>query len=276
MKRPMHRIASHLIFPALFLLVAGIARADTLWFVVGETTPNRNETYLLPLTDPNAIAQARARLAQGDASGVGSIVTAQIASGADGFNRDVNAPGQPLWSWHVTAFEGFADATIELCDGWPGFVERDPAAWIANTQGRICFWGYRLVAELPSPPAFAVSDAVAGSWFNPATPGQGFFVDVLAESNQLFVGWFTYEGAGASSLVRWLTAQGPYANGRADLVVTATTGGRFDANDPVTNQPIGTLRIDFADCTRATATYALGATQGTIPLTRIAPNANCR
>jgi hypothetical protein len=260
----------------LMSLVATTARAETVWFVMAEVQEFHGDSFLLPLSDPEHIAQARARLAQGAASGVGSIASARIAAGADGLNRDVRAPGAPLWSWHVTAFDGFADATIELCDGWPTFVERDPVAFIRNTGGAICFWSYQLVAELPAAPAFAVSDALAGAWYNAATPGQGFFIDVLAESRQLFVGWFTYEGSGAASRVRWVTAQGPYAGARAELVVTATTGGAFDRPDPVQNVTVGTLRIDFADCTRATATYSLDGAPGTIALTRIAPNANCR
>ncbi|HET7843436.1 MAG TPA: hypothetical protein VFL14_04750, partial [Xanthomonadales bacterium] len=100
-----------------------VAHADTVWFVVGERNVFYNDSYLLPLRDPSAIAQARARIAQGDASGVGSIAVVQIAAGADGLNRDVRAPGTPLHSWHVTEFEGFADQAIELCDGWPSYVE---------------------------------------------------------------------------------------------------------------------------------------------------------
>lgn len=258
------------------VLFACAARAETVWFVMAEDSVVHEDSFLLPLSDPAHIAQARARIALGEASGVGSIASAQIVAGADGLNRDMGAPGQPLWSWHVTEFEGFADFAIELCDGWPTFVERDPAAFIANTSGRICFWNYRLVSELPAAPAFVISDALGGAWYNTATPGQGFFVDVMAESGQLFVGWFTYEGSGANSRVRWVTAQGPYTGARADLVVTATTGGAFDAPDPVQNVPVGTLRIDFTDCTSATATYSLNGASGTIALTRIAPNANCR
>lgn len=259
----------------VLLALASPVRAETAWFVLGEDVVEHSDSFLLPLSDPLAIAQARARIAQGNASGVGSIVSAQIAAGADGFNRDVNRPGTSLWSWHVTQFEGFADSAIELCDGWPGFVEQDPAAFIANTSGRICFWNYRIVAELPSAPALAITDALAGAWYNPATPGQGFFVDVIAESNQLFVGWFTYEGSDATSRPRWYTAQGPYTGARADLVVIATTGGAFDTPDTVQNAAIGTLRIDFASCSEANARFALGGASGTIPLRRIAPNAGC-
>jgi hypothetical protein len=107
-------------------------------FVVSETrTPCAHcDAWVLRLTDPEHVAAARAR----------------IAAGADGVNRDVLAPGNPAWSWHVTSFESFADFAIELCDGWPGFVESDVPVWIANTNGTICFWSYAVSAELAQAP----------------------------------------------------------------------------------------------------------------------------
>ena len=116
-------------------------------FVVAERVPVHGDSYLLPLTDSLDIADARALIAEGPQSGVGSIVVARIAAGSDGVNRDVLAPGEPPWSWHVTAFVGFADAAIEICDGWPGYVESDVDGWIANTNGTVCFWSYTVVAE---------------------------------------------------------------------------------------------------------------------------------
>ena len=105
---------------------------------------------MLPLSDPAAIAQARDRVANGPGAG-GTIVVANAAVGADGINRDLLAPGEPLWSWHVTSFVQFADATIELCDGSPSLVELDPAGFLANTGGAICFWSYGVSAEIPAP-----------------------------------------------------------------------------------------------------------------------------
>jgi hypothetical protein len=94
-------------------------------FLVAETTPVHGDSYVLPLTDSLDVANARALIAHGSGSGVGPIVTAHIATGADSVNRDYRAPGNPAWSWHVVSFDGFADTAIELCDGWPGYVEQD-------------------------------------------------------------------------------------------------------------------------------------------------------
>lgn len=123
----------------------------TAWFVVAEIVPFHNDSYVLALDDPAHIAHARQLIAEGPGPGLGHIVVAQITPGADGINRNVVAPGQPLWSWHVSRFEQFAEATIEICDGWPTFVEEDIDGWIANTGGRICFWQYTVVDELASP-----------------------------------------------------------------------------------------------------------------------------
>jgi hypothetical protein len=130
------------------------SEADIL-FVVAEN-PARGgscvhcDSYLLPLSDPDAIEHARA-LIEGGGAGPGAIAVAHIAAGSDGINRDVLATGEPLWSWHVTDFVDFADTTIEILDGWPTFVESDVDGWIANTNGTIGFWSYTVVRELPEP-----------------------------------------------------------------------------------------------------------------------------
>jgi hypothetical protein len=109
--------------------------------------PPRGDSYVLPLSDAAAIAHARDLVSNGPSAGR-TIAVASIAKGADGINRDVLAPDMRPWSWHVTRFEAFADVTIEVLDGWPGFVEQDVDAWIANTGGMIGFWSYTVVREL--------------------------------------------------------------------------------------------------------------------------------
>jgi hypothetical protein len=135
------------------------AHAATVQFVVAETgIPVHGDSYILTLVDPADIAHARGLIA-GDPTVGGTIVVAAIAKGADGVNRDFLAPGKPPWSWHITAFEGFADVTAEILDGWPSFVEQDVDGWIANTGGFIGFWNYTVVAEVtavPLPAAFVL------------------------------------------------------------------------------------------------------------------------
>lgn len=49
------------------------------------------------------------------------------------------------WSWHIDPEEvAMAEATIELCDGRPSFVEEDVEGWIESV-GSYCPWSARLV-----------------------------------------------------------------------------------------------------------------------------------
>ena len=147
-----------------FGAAGGPAAAVTVEFLVAEPPGHavHGDSYVLPLSAPADIEHARDLVARGAAAGT-PIAVAQIAAGADGRNRNVRAPGEPPWSWHVTEFSGFGDFAIELCDGYPGYVEQDVERWIANTDGAVCFWSYTVVAELPEPgfvPALAISASV--------------------------------------------------------------------------------------------------------------------
>jgi len=264
---------------ALLLLLASFPAASRVWFEVAEIETDRNQSFLLALDDPEHIAQARQLIAQGRGGEVGSIVLARIAAGGDGFNRDLRSPQQRLWSWRIVSFDGFADLAIELCDGGPGWVEDDPHGFIANTGGRICFWGYTVVAELATPPAFLLTEGMDGAWYNPAHSGQGLFIDVLGGSGQVSFGWFTYaEGAPATSTGehRWYTALGPRNGASADLVLYDSHGGAFDRADPVNTEPVGTAQLLFQDCDSGELRYAFdGGASGSISLQRVASRPGC-
>jgi hypothetical protein len=147
--------ARYALFLSLFFVPATpfASAAEIRLFVVAEISPLcfHCDSFILPLSDPADIADARTLISEGPGGSVGSIPVVQLAVGSDGENRDVLAIGEPLWSWHVIGFSGFADFTIELCDGWPGFIEQDPAAFLANTGGQYCPWSYTVVEELPTP-----------------------------------------------------------------------------------------------------------------------------
>ena len=137
----------------VFLTCSFCANAATVYFVVSEIDPNKphRDSYVLPLESSNDIAHARDLITNGTSAG-SPIAVAHIAEGADGINRNILAAGEPLWSWHVDQFQGFADATIELIDGWPTFVESDVQGWINNTNGVVGFWSYTVTAELTPVP----------------------------------------------------------------------------------------------------------------------------
>ena len=140
---------------ALALFDAKTGLSEDVLFLVTELPGYElfYDSFVLPLSEPDDIAYARGLIEYGPGSEgyEATIVGAWIAAGADGINRDYLAPGAPEWSWHVTEFEAFAEGTVEILDGWPGFVEMDPEAWIQNTGGLIGFWAYTVTAEIPEP-----------------------------------------------------------------------------------------------------------------------------
>ena len=158
----------------LFAMAAGAATssAATVYFLVSEFSDQREhgDSFVLPLSDEDDIAHARDLVARGRDAG-SSLIAADIVAGADNINRNILAEGKPAWSWHISDFDQFADASIELTDGWPTFIESDVQGWIHNTGGgtvdndgdgepdgppptvgRIAFWSYTVTAELTGPP----------------------------------------------------------------------------------------------------------------------------
>src|SRR5690606_3978077 len=106
MPDPMNRF---LISAALAAAFSVSARAETVWFEVAEIDAERNQSFLVPLSDPEHIAHARALIANGGrpSDSLGGILLARIEAGGDGFNRDLRDPDQRLWRWHVAEVDGF-------------------------------------------------------------------------------------------------------------------------------------------------------------------------
>jgi DNA-binding beta-propeller fold protein YncE len=115
----------------------------------------------------------------------------------------------------------------------------------------------------------------AGAWFNPKTPGQGQLIDVEAESQFLFVSWFTFTDGASSSPdePHWFTAQGNYSDNTADLAVYESLGGRFDDPQAVSTEPVGTATLNFSDCGNGQLAYVIDSwdLQGSFPLLRAIP-----
>ena len=152
------------------------------------------------------------------------------------------------------------------------FVAAQP--FFTNGRGR---WLYTLAQPID----FFLSALMAGSWFNPDFPGQGFFLDVFPDLGQLFLAWFTYDlqapnDPGEATVgyagSRWLTAFGPFSGAAADLSIELTEDGRFHDPAPVTQDTAyGTLSIEFEDCDNGEIIYSIpsAAVSGTMPITRI-------
>ena len=198
-----HVVPLHLqvILIQLFLLI-GISRSlqsEVRYFVVsGEFGEEQTiQSYVLPLSDEAAIEHARAHIEFGPGIGE-TIAVAKIDKGADQINRNYAEPGAPVWSWHVAEFLSFADFTIEILDGWPGFIESDVDAWLANTNSSIGFWSFTVTDELPVQPQELLGQGWwQSSWF-------GIYNDTdYPWFNHQTLGFLYYLGSGPSTIWLW-------------------------------------------------------------------------
>ncbi len=140
--------------------------------------------------------------------------------------------------------------------------------------------------------AFQINFGLSGPWFEPATSGQGFLLDVVPSAQVLSFAWFTFGvagGAGAPIAQRWLTGAGSYTMDTAETTLFLSEGGAFNAQPAPTSINVGSLRIQFTDCTHAVADYAVRRNAivgsgdpaagemltGSIQLQRLTPNQTC-
>lgn len=132
---------------------------------------------------------------------------------------------------------------------------------------------------------FDINFGLTGSWFNPATSGQGFLFDVVPSQMQVVIYWFTFDDeAGGPEGQRWMIAQGDFVEGQNTIAmeVLQVTGGVFDDPEAVTVTTIGSAELEFEDCTNASMTYDLdfdgdeeNNLTGIIPIGRLSPDVMC-
>jgi hypothetical protein len=127
--------------------------------------------------------------------------------------------------------------------------------------------------------------ALSGNWYDPATPGQGFALDVNPNASTVFAAWYTYTPNGANAGAagqRWYTAQPTTAfvagSRSIPVQIFETTGGMFDAPTPPGQKTVavGSGTLAFESCSAATFSYAFtggssGGLSGTISLSRVGP-----
>jgi hypothetical protein len=127
---------------------------------------------------------------------------------------------------------------------------------------------------------------LTGSWYKPATSGQGVEVEVFPNqaapgTGSVFVSWFTYDNVvGGADHERWYTASGPVASGQpnAALTIYQNVGGNFNAAPITSAQPVGTATLSFDTCTSGQLSYNFTdgtGRQGSIALTRLTQNVTC-
>ena len=123
---------------------------------------------------------------------------------------------------------------------------------------------------------------LTGSWYEPATAGQGFEVEVFpdfpsAGTGLAQVSWFTFDAlAGGAERQRWYTFSG--SPQRTLLTIYENTGGNFNAPPITTGKPVGVAFPTFDSCTSGILMYSFSddsGRAGVIPLTRLTPNVTC-
>ena len=124
---------------------------------------------------------------------------------------------------------------------------------------------------------------LTGSWYNPATGGQGIEVEMYPDlagpgKGVLFAGWFTFDATAAGGQ-RWYALQGT-TNDTTTITLDIATGyaGNFAAPPAVSGTIVGQAALQFIDCSNATLTYNFSdgsGRSGVIPLTRLTANVTC-
>jgi hypothetical protein len=189
-----------------------------------------------------------------------------------------------VYSASVNPEDSFLNLLSSTADGWEPVelqAGRDYYFLVqrGDTAGRN---EYFYVLAPPAP--FRVNHGLADSWYNPDTPGQGFYLDVFEQLNQVFLGWFTFAiepSADGAFDHQWLTAFGPFSGTSAELGIEWTTGGAFDSAEPIPVQQLdGTIELEFTNCTSGLIHYSWGdevstgpLVSGVIPIQRIANDA---
>ncbi|HET9441612.1 MAG TPA: hypothetical protein VFO52_15655 [Longimicrobiales bacterium] len=97
-----------------------------------------NEQFRVRVFDAGEIAQGRALIT----SGANINVNGRILRGDGGINTGYG------WHLHPETVE-FVDATIELCDGMPSYVQAHIGYYV-DTVKQYCPWGARVVSEVAS------------------------------------------------------------------------------------------------------------------------------
>jgi protocatechuate 3,4-dioxygenase beta subunit len=120
---------------------------------------------------------------------------------------------------------------------------------------------------------------LTGAWYNPATSGQGFFIEVIPTQSVVAGAWFTYDTtAGGVSTQRWYTFSGAITDGATSASVTiySNVGGNFNATPVTYAVAVGTATLSFDSCTGASFAYKFDdGRANTIPLKRLAPSVAC-
>jgi pseudomonalisin len=215
----------------------------------------------------------------------GTVRTGQSSSTLEVFENtggNFNAPpatrGVPIGTMVLT-FQDCTTAVMEYqdlrLDGWGPFSGTFPLVRLTPN----------ITCSVDGASRPDVDFSYSGHWFDPATPGQGLFVELNPIAEVFFVVWYTYAADGASQGTygeRWYTGLGKFVPGMFTLpmILYETTGGVIGGStDPaftIRTRIVGTATANFFDCHTAQLTFKFdggsnAGASGTINLSRVGP-----
>ncbi len=232
----------------------------------------------------------------GVATGTQTTITATVTASALGASLTA-ASDPPTGDVTITDDNGKVICYIKIANGTGSCNVVLPGGSNINLNG-----GYSgntniapSAATIPKTTPVTVSGNLdqhgwTGTWYNPATSGQGFVIeiypDLISVGNGLFGGsWFTFDStAGGEDKKRWYTLVGPVSSTSATttLDIISPTGGNFNAA-PIINSGngqtwVGHATLNFSDCATGSLSYSFtdGSNRvGNIPLKRLDSNVTC-
>lgn len=167
--------------------------------------------------------------------------------------KETNGNGDSrVWAWH------FKEAGLLMTDDGHELTSADHFRHIGTD---IYFYGedeisgrsLRKISDVIIKPV-PLMGAVTGSWYDPATSGQGFVLHPV-DDNRTVISFYGFENDGTPV---WLTGVGEdvLEPGQAiDITLYKTSGGNFGTFNPdlISNEPWGNLNIVFNTCKKAVA-----------------------
>ena len=126
-------------------------------------------------------------------------------------------------------------------------------------------------AQNTNPPAAGFDARQSGSWFDPATGGQGIEMTIIPAGNGsagvVFIPWFTFDPAGQSDdplSQHWFTLQGDLSaatGGKVDLPIYRIIGGAFDLTPTSNFAQVGHATLTMSGCDKAQLDYQFDTTE---------------
>lgn len=198
---------------------------------------------------------------QGDLSAShGATYDLKIGQNSGGnFNAGpVTTPASVIGSAELTFYDcGHAAMTYQFDDGRSGtipYVRLDPSTACSSA----------VPATPPAQLPAHYNDVLHSlAWYDPATSGQGLYLDLVPAQKSFFASWFTYAPQGSEDTdvarQRWFTLQAnDYTPGDLalyDVKIISTSGGVFNQPTPVDVKQVGTADVTFNSCTSMTLDY---------------------